>query len=406
MEIKSFINVIKKPHPHILVESRKKIHGWWPGRRECTAERLLLNPYNGCSFNCLFCYANALGWGHFKRFREQNIVTVCRDFDQVTAKTLDRLPAASCGYLSPVSDPFQPVNQKYRLSEKLIQVFVERNLPIEIITKGVIPRDVLRTMSRQRHSFAQVSILTPHEVLRKKLVRGRGAATTTELFDNLKRIKQQGLFAVLRIDPIIPFVTDNPDDLKNILTRAARLSVDHVVASVLDIPLNIRADSLRRLRSLNPEPPVPFEELFGEKIGYSLQARLDYRLRIFEFLSKESKRLGFSFALCMEFEKVNRVVEVPTANGKIKKVREVGLNARFMRGCLNCEGQDIPVYVKNRDGFRFKPAFNCAGNCLNCATAACGFPGLAMGRSVSGRKDFSIRDYLALFKGKQSNNNT
>ena len=51
--------LIKEPVPHILVESNKKIHGWSQSytpkhERECTAERLMVNPYNGCSNNCCF----------------------------------------------------------------------------------------------------------------------------------------------------------------------------------------------------------------------------------------------------------------------------------------------------------------------------------------------------------------
>ena len=78
-------NVIEAPTPHILVDSRKELHGWWRGKRECTAERLLINPYNGCTINCFCCYAKALP-GYFQLFRQSGVVTVCRDFDRVVAR--------------------------------------------------------------------------------------------------------------------------------------------------------------------------------------------------------------------------------------------------------------------------------------------------------------------------------
>jgi DNA repair photolyase len=136
--------VIKSPIPHILVESNKELHGWWNGiepygNRECTAEKLLINPYNGCSHNCLFCYSHALG-GYFSIFREKGVLAVFNDFDKIIARQLDGLNVASCGYLSPVTDPFQRINAKYELSEKIIRAFVDRNIPVQFTTKGRISR--------------------------------------------------------------------------------------------------------------------------------------------------------------------------------------------------------------------------------------------------------------------------
>jgi len=112
--------VIEEPEKHILIFTKKELHGWWPGKRECTSERMLINPYNGCGIGCFFCYTLAFP-GYFQIFREKGIITVAKDFDRVVAKQLDSIDIASCGYLSPVTDPFQPLNEKYHLSEKIIR---------------------------------------------------------------------------------------------------------------------------------------------------------------------------------------------------------------------------------------------------------------------------------------------
>jgi len=182
--------VIEEPDRHIVVPSRKELHGWWRGKRECTAERMLINPYNGCGIGCFFCYSLAFP-GNFQIFREKEVVVVAKNFDRILAQQLDSIDLAFPGYLSPVTDPFQPLNEKYRLSEKIIKVFVERNIPIEFITKAEVPQQAVDLIKLQRHSFAQVSILTLNENLRKKLV-PRGAATYT-LFENLEKLAREGI---------------------------------------------------------------------------------------------------------------------------------------------------------------------------------------------------------------------
>lgn len=348
----------KTPLAHIKVQSKKELHGWWPGKRECTAERLLLNPYNGCSHNCHFCYAHAL-WGYFKLYHDRRVITVFENFDRVIAAQLDRLNVAACGYLSPVTDPFQPLNHKYRLTEKIIQVFAERNIPIEFITKNQVPDAVLKLMEGQPHSFGQVSILTPDEDLRKRLV--PGGATTEKLLGNLQRLRQAGKFAVCRIDPVIPGITDDRESLRTLVAAAVRAGAQHIITSCLDIPGKIRSGLITVLAGINPAIPALYQELYNERLDGQWQADLNYRHRLFSDLSEICAGQGVGFALCMEYE---------TSQG-----RPVGLNRRYMT-TRNCEGLDVPLY--RRQGDVFLP-MDCDGACLTCTDPRCGITELAGG---------------------------
>lgn len=358
--------VEEKPVPHVRVQSRKEMHGWWPGKRECTAERMLINPYNGCIHNCAFCYAHVL-WGYFSLYRHRGVVTVFEDFDKVVARQLDGLNVASCGYLSPVTDPFQPLNHRYHLAEKLVRVFVERNLPIEFITKNIVPDEVLKLMEGQAHSFGQVSILTPDEALRRKLV--PGGASTEKLLDNLRRLRQAGKFAVCRIDPVIPGITDNLKTLEQLVKMAVKAGAQHIITSCMDIPGKIRPELVSALSKINPKVPGLYRELYTERIDGQWHARLDYRHWLFKSLAGICARHGVGFALCMEY--------------KVECGQPVGLNRYYMT-TKNCEGLDVPVYL--RRGINFQP-FDCDGACLHCADPRCGIPDLAGGGA------WKLKDY-------------
>jgi DNA repair photolyase len=365
--------VIEAPTPHILIDSRKELHGWWRGKRECTAERLLINPYNGCAINCFCCYARALP-GYFQLFRQQGMVTVCRNFDQVVSRQLDGLSVASCGYLSPVTDPFQPLESRYRLAEKIIRQFVRRNIPVEFITKSCIPDGIIDLIKQQRHSFGQVSILTPREDVRRQLM--AAGATTEQLFGNLKALADANIHAVCRIDPIIPLVNDDIDDLRSLIHRAADDGVGHIVASVMDVPRRIAAEIWAHLEIIRPGLSARVRALYNQTIDGTLHADLGYRLRIFSALRKECDRAGVTFALCMEY--------------RLENGQPVGLNRQFASS-TNCEGIDIPIYI--RRGERFEPAADCSGACLSCTRPVCGIADLAMGRPEVTRRDFTLRDY-------------
>lgn len=356
--------IIETPQPHVLIDSKKELHGWWhwENRRECTAERLLINPYNGCGVNCWYCYALALP-GYFEISKEENIVFVFKDFDKKVAEQLDSIDIASCGYLSPVTDPFQKLNQIYKLSEKIINEFVQRNIPIEFITKSKIPQEAIELIKTQKHSFGQVSILTINEKLRQELV--PNGATTDELFKNLENMSKNNIYAVCRIDPIFPYITDKKSELKDLVKRAKDNGAKHIIASILDIPYKIYNEILEKIKELfGAGMKYDYKRLYVEKIGY-INPHINYRKRIFDYLRNLCESLNLTFALCMEYE----IKE----DGTI-----VGLNKEFSNS-RNCEGMDVPLYIRKNN--RFQPVDNCYGNCLNCTEPKCGIEELAMGKT-------------------------
>jgi DNA repair photolyase len=365
--------IIRDPYPHIVVESKKELHGWWKGKRECTGERMLINPYNGCSVGCIFCYARALPAPYFRLSNDRGIVTVFKDFDRVVSDQLDSIDVASCGYLSPVCDPFQPVDSRYRLSEKIVHEFVSRGIPIEFITKCVVPKEVVGLIKDQRHSFGQFSASTLRESLRCQLM--AGGAPVDQLFTSMTECAIRGIPVVLRVDPVIPYLTDTRDELGRLIERGVDCGAKHVVGSVMDIPVKIAKEVFAKFKRFGVGFVYDLEKLYGEVIDGYLHAGIGYRKRIFDTLRNLCEARGVTFALCMEYELVDG--------------RPVGLNREFMSS-TNCEGLDVPVYVRRGEGFM--PAADCSGACLNCTDPMCGVGDLAMGTGA-GKKDFTLSDY-------------
>lgn len=359
---------------HITVKSEKKIHNWYHGKRECTSERILLNPYIGCDVECFFCYALSYP-GNFQKFRKEKIITVYENFVENIERQIEKIDVAFCGYLSPITEPFQELEKIYKISEKTIELFVEKNIPIEFITKSEIPETVIEKIKLQKHSFGQVSILTPDEKIRKKLMK-KGAGTE-KLFENVRRLAKNGIFSVCRIDPIIPFITDNKKDLEKLIKMAIDNGANHIIASIMDIPITIKEDVFSYIeKNFGHLIRKKIENLYTEKIGSWFHANINYRKEIFYFLREKCDKFNISFALCMEYE---------IKNGKI-----IGLNREFMSS-ENCEGINIPIYFRKGKNFYH---FKCNGNCLKCKNAFCGIDDIAQGNKTNYFCGWNYYDYL------------
>ncbi|MCS7231863.1 MAG: hypothetical protein RMJ67_06975, partial [Elusimicrobiota bacterium] len=212
-------------------------------------------------------------------------------------------------------------------------------------------------------------------------------ASTVDLFENLKELSKNNIFCVCRIDPIFPYITDKKEHLKEIIIRAKDNGSKHIIASVLDIPVKIYDFVLANIKKyFGTSVYYEYKNLYIEKIGY-INAKIDYRLKIFDYLRNLCDKYDLTFALCMEY----KIVED-------KDYKYEGLNKIFMSS-TNCEGIDIPIYVRNPNENRFYPAVNCNGACLSCKNALCGIEELAQGNT--GPKGLKLKDYKSFSKNFQ-----
>jgi len=117
--------------------------------------------------------------------------------------------------------------------------------------------------------------------------------------------------------------------------------------------------------------------LYTEIISGRFHANIEYRRKLFGMMREICDRNKVTMSLCMEFESLGG-----------KKV--VGLNSEFMSS-NNCEGVDVPIYVRRGDGKWFEPVPGCNGNCLKCHFSdkepVCGIPDLKKAGA------WKLRDY-------------
>ena len=101
-----------------------------------------LNPYSGCSFGCTYCYAAFFvrdeqlqqSWGEWVTVKD-NALALLRS----RRKSLHGMSI----YMSSVTDPYQPVERKLRLTRSILSVLLEHQPKLVIQTRsGLVRRDV------------------------------------------------------------------------------------------------------------------------------------------------------------------------------------------------------------------------------------------------------------------------
>jgi DNA repair photolyase len=201
---------------------------------------LTLNPYQGCSHRCAYCYATYEWSPEF--------------YDKIYAKTnapevLEReLAAWNSDTVTPVmvssaTDPYQPAELRFQLTRRCVEVLQKYNVPYYIFTKSVLIERDLQLHRQYRHNcFVVWSITTCNE--KKRRIIEPGTAPATKLFKIIKKFADAGLCCGVNIDPIIPLVTDNEQELDCLVSTCREAGVRHVFGA----PIRLRTDIWERMK--------------------------------------------------------------------------------------------------------------------------------------------------------------
>jgi DNA repair photolyase len=187
-----------------------------------------LNPYRGCEHGCIYCYARPtheyLGFSAGLDFESK--IMVKEDAPELLRAELS-LPKwqPNVIFMSGVTDCYQPVERKLKLTRRCLEVLAEFRNPVFIVTKNhLVTRDIDVLGELARHNAASVwlSITTLDSELRK-IMEPRTSPPVARLAA-LRELSAAGIPVGVNAAPMIPGLTDHeiPAILKAAYEAGAR----------------------------------------------------------------------------------------------------------------------------------------------------------------------------------------
>lgn len=210
-----------------------------------------LNPYRGCEHGCIYCYARPthswLGFSAGLDF-ETNIL-VKRDAPELLRAKLSSprwVPQVIA--LSGVTDPYQPVERRLRLTRACLEVLADFRNPVGVITKNhLVTRDADLLGELASHGAAAVSIsITTLEPSLQRIMEPR-TSTPRRRLAAVETLAKAGVPTRVMIAPVIPGLTD--EELPRILEAARDAGAVGAAFLPVRLPLEVAplfADWLER----------------------------------------------------------------------------------------------------------------------------------------------------------------
>jgi DNA repair photolyase len=226
-----------------------------------------LNPYMGCAHRCSFCYVRAFEhradrpwddrYGRSIRVKV-NVAAVLR---AELARASWKREFVSVGA---ATDPYQPVEGRYRLTRGCIQAFLAARTPFGIITRGTLivrDIDVLQEASRRAEVTVHFSVPTLDlDVWRKT---EPGTTPPRQRLQALKRLVDAGIKATVGMAPILPGISDRPEQLEAVVRAARDAGATNLWAGVLHLREGTRQHFMECLARYWPEERARYERLYA-----------------------------------------------------------------------------------------------------------------------------------------------
>jgi DNA repair photolyase len=228
-----------------------------------------LNPYMGCVHRCTFCYVRAFEHRSDRPFDDRygTSIRVKTNVAEVLRKELLR---ASWEHehvvVGAATDPYQPAEGKYKLTRACLETFRDASNPFSIITRGpmiVRDLDVLVDAAQRAEVGVTFSIPTLDEDVWK-----RTEPSTAHPRQRLKAVKtlvDAGVKASVGMAPILPGISDRPEQLREVVRAAREAGATGVWANLLFLRAGTREHFLEHLAEDWPEQLPHYERLYQGK---------------------------------------------------------------------------------------------------------------------------------------------
>ncbi len=255
------------------------VRPFWKSKLCTCPEKYSFNPYTGCAHRCVYCYATYIP--DFFRLRPK------RDLFRTLERDLESLPKNALVSMSNSSDPYPPPERELEITRRCIEIMREYDVKLLLVTKSDLVTRDLDVLSDMRCAVSVTVTCLSHA---KKIE--PNAPKPEKRIEALRKIKDAGIPAILRLDPILPFLTE--EEALTVLDRCH--FVDHVVTSTL----KLRGDITSRMSAVFPDLVERYRRIYTERREGYLYMPEEMRRRLLGEVAERCEEIGISCAFCRE----------------------------------------------------------------------------------------------------------
>ena len=178
-----------------------------------------MNLYKGCCHKCIYCdsRSNCYQVEDFDRVRAK------KDEIEILSKELKSKRKKGVIGIGAMSDTYNPFEKQYEITRKALELISYYNFGVSIETKSsLITRDIdiFNEINSKSAIILKFTITTANDELSRKIE--PNVCVSSERLKAMKKLSENGIFVGTLLKPIIPFITDSEENIRNVIKLSAK----------------------------------------------------------------------------------------------------------------------------------------------------------------------------------------
>lgn len=213
----------------------------------------VINPYVGCPHGCVYCYASFMKrfTGHQEPWGSFIDIKYCN-----TPINIKKLQGKSV-FLSSVTDCYNAFEEEYQITRSILKQLTDVDCEIGISTKSKLILRDLDLLTQCKNLKVSISINTLDESFRKDMDH---ASCIQERLETLKSLHQAGIYTILFMSPIFPYITD----FKEII-EVSKEYIDEYWFENLNLRGSYKQDILNYIKEKYPQYIEEYDRIYKYK---------------------------------------------------------------------------------------------------------------------------------------------
>lgn len=206
-----------------------------------------INPYSGCSFNCLYCYIRGSKYG---THMEEKLVIKENAVELLEKQLHSRAKKGQYGIIvmSSATDPYLQFEKEYELTRQLLQVILKYKFPVHIITKSDLvlrDLDIIEQIDKQAILPAELAGKLNHKAFITfsfstidddiAAIFEPGATPPSLRLQTMHTVIASGFHSGVSMMPMLPYITDTAAHLDDMFRAFKDAGVHYILPATITL---------------------------------------------------------------------------------------------------------------------------------------------------------------------------
>lgn len=177
-----------------------------------------MNLYKGCSHGCIYCDSRSECY-HIDNF---DIVRGKENALAILEQELMKKRETGVIGIGAMSDTYHPLEKQYEQTRGALKLISKYGFGVSIDTKSDLilrDMDILKEINAKNNVIVKFTVTTPRDELSKVIE--SNVCVSSQRLKAIKTLVENGIFAGIMMNPVLPFMTDKEEDIKKLVRLAA-----------------------------------------------------------------------------------------------------------------------------------------------------------------------------------------